>query len=139
MEEANPRIRPLAVAIVRNGSKILAEKGYDSKKQEGYYRLMGGTIEFAETASSALVREFREELGADITVGKQLKVVQNIFEWEGKKGHEICFVYEAEFADASLYGLEKLPIVDELAARTFAEWVQPADDVKIYPLHPKDI
>ena len=83
------QIRPLAVAVVRHKNKILAMEGYDSVKQETFYRLIGGGIEFGEKAEDTVVREFREELGLDIKITRFLGTSENIFTYEGKPGHEI--------------------------------------------------
>ena len=47
-------IRPLAVAVIRYQGKILAVRGVDHVKNEVFFRLPGGGIEFGETAEAAL-------------------------------------------------------------------------------------
>jgi hypothetical protein len=37
-----------------------------------------------------------------------LGVLENIFIYDGEQGHEIVFVFDAEFADKSLYQLEEI-------------------------------
>lgn len=86
-------IRPIVLGIaVRNG-KVLASRGYDKVKGISFYRAIGGGIEFLEKSNEALKREFKEEIGADITVGDFLGVDENIFTFDGKKGHELIFLY----------------------------------------------
>ena len=38
--------------------------------------------------------------------------MENIFELEGKPGHEIVFVYDGRFVDGSLYERESLDVVE---------------------------
>ena len=78
---------------------MLVSKGYDSKKDAYFYRCLGGGIEFQETSETALKREFMEELSLKINVKNFLGIAENIFEYEGKKGHEIVFFYEIEIPD----------------------------------------
>lgn len=89
-------IRPLAVAVMRRGDKVLAMKCFDYKKNEIFYRLIGGGIEFGERAADTVVREWQEELGIGIKVTKCLGVDESIFIYEGRQGHEIVFFFEAE-------------------------------------------
>ena len=55
--------------------------------------LPGGHIEFGETGRQALVREIKEEIGVDATVGEFLGAVENSFMQHGKPHAEINLVY----------------------------------------------
>lgn len=106
-------IRALAVAIIRNEKgEVLVSPGYDRLKDEHFYRLLGGGIEFGESSLEALKREFQEEIGAELINCRLLKVGENIFSFEGEQGHEIYFLYEAEFADSDKYHQASFTILD---------------------------
>ena len=57
------------------------------------YAIIGGHVEFMETAEEALKREFREELHTEIEVGKLLAVGEIFFPWGKRPCHQICFYY----------------------------------------------
>jgi ADP-ribose pyrophosphatase YjhB (NUDIX family) len=101
-------IRPLALGVIRRGNELLVFEGHDDVKGETYYRPLGGGIDFGEPAEDALRREFREELAAELTNVSLLGVVENIFTVDGRPGHEIVFLFEAELADRSWYEREEL-------------------------------
>lgn len=113
-------IRPIALGLVRRRAQLLVFEGRDYVKGETYYRPLGGGIEFGEHSKDALEREFREELDADIKVGELRGVLENVFAWRGNPGHEIAFVYEAEFVDPDLYAEDEMKILDDPAT---ARWV----------------
>ncbi len=48
----------------------------------------------------------REELGAEITGLRQIGVLENIFTYQGCPGHEIVFVFRADFSDRAIYDLQ---------------------------------
>ena len=108
------QIRPIAIAIIRNEGRVLVSPGYDEVKDQHFYRLLGGGIDFGETAIDALHREFKEELEAEIINCKLLNVRENIFIYNGEPYHEVCFIYEADFKDVSLYEKEELKILDSV-------------------------
>ena len=60
---------------------------------EGYHRLIGGSVELGETHRDAILREVGEELGATVNRLTYLGVAENIFEMNGRLGHEIVFLY----------------------------------------------
>lgn len=109
-----PRIRPLAIAVVKRGGELLVSEGHDDLKGETFYRPLGGGIEFGEPAEVALRREFREELAAELTNVVLLGVLENIFTVFGRSGHEIVFVFEADLADRSWYERDTMgTVLDE--------------------------
>ncbi|MEU4524995.1 NUDIX hydrolase [Amycolatopsis sp. NPDC024027] len=113
-------IRPLALGIIWRGDALLVFEGRDDFKGETYYRPLGGGVEFGEGSKDALVREFGEELGAEIKVGDRLGVLENVFTWRDRRGHEIAFVFTAEFVDDSFYRRDEMKILDDPAT---ARWV----------------
>lgn len=129
---AKNQIRPLAVAVVRRENKILALECFDSVKRQKFYRLIGGGIEFGEKAEVTVVREFQEELGLDIRVVRFLGCGENIFTYEGQKGHEIVFFFEAEFVSPEDYQKEICAKEKEFAKNRIV-WIDPSDDLRIYP------
>lgn len=116
----NNRIRQLALALVKRDNKILVQVGFDTKKNEKFYRLPGGGIEFGETGIMALQREFMEEFGSEINNVESLGVLENIFTYEGNPGHELVMVYSADLIKESLYNEKEIRILDN--DETYAIW-----------------
>lgn len=96
------RIRPLALCVFRRGDRIFVSQGYDSHKDQIFYRPIGGKIEFGESGAEAAAREVREEIGAEITGLVYLGTLENIFAYEGKPGHEIVLIYDGRFRDPAM-------------------------------------
>lgn len=119
-------IRPIALGVLWRGDALLVFEGHDDVKGETYYRPLGGGVEFGEHSEDALVREFGEELGAEIEVGERLGVLENVFTWQGRPGHEIAFVFAAGFVDPGFYAKDEMKILDDPAT---ARWV-PVDDFR---------
>ena len=98
MSPAPQRIRALALAVVVWRDHVLCAEGYDTVKEETFYRSLGGEIEFGEVAADAAVRELAEEIGRRVEIWDSLGVVENLFTFDGKPGHEIVFEFVARFA-----------------------------------------
>lgn len=118
-----PRIRVIALGLIRNGSRILVSQGYDVVKQMAFYRALGGGIEFGETGEVALKREFQEEIQAELTQIQYLGCIENVFTYNGKAGHELIQLYQAALADPSFYQLEVVP-GQEGSGSFSAVWVE---------------
>ena len=97
------KIRPIAICVCRDGDRILVAEGRDSKKNQVFYRPLGGMIEFGERGEETVTRELMEEIGATLTDVRYLGTLENIFVYEGRRGHEIVLVYDGKLADRSLY------------------------------------
>lgn len=105
---AKPKIRVLALGLVREGDRIFVSQGYDSKKQETFYRALGGGVDFGENSQDALRREFREELGAEIADIEYLGGLESIFVYNDRQGHEIIQLYRCRFVDRQFYETESV-------------------------------
>ncbi len=134
------RLRPIALAVMRHGDRILVFEGYDPSKRERFFRPLGGGIEFGEYGRDALLREIREELGADITEPRFLGALENIFTYDGRPGHEICLVYEAAFSEPSWYERESLEGHEADGGAFRAYWKPVAEFERgLSPLYPEGL
>jgi 8-oxo-dGTP pyrophosphatase MutT (NUDIX family) len=123
------RLRVLAICVFYHQGKILAAEGEDKLKQQRFYRPLGGAIEFGETSREALIREIREEIGAETRRLRLLGWLENIFTFNGDQGHEIVAVYDGDLADPRLYLTDGISgIEDEDSAKPFrAVWISLAE------------
>ena len=65
----------VAAAIIREGGRIFAtQRGYGEFKD--FWEFPGGKVEPGETPEEALVREIREELDTEISVGERAARVE---------------------------------------------------------------
>ena len=105
MKKKKKRIRPLAICVFRKNDKILVAKGYDSVKDEYFYRPLGGGIKFGEPATETICRELMEEIEAEVELKslKFLGAVENIFTFLGKAHHEIVLIYDGALKESALY------------------------------------
>ena len=115
------KIRPIAICICLHEDRILVAEGHDSKKGQTFFRPLGGTIEFGERGDETVRREFREEIGADLTEVRYLGMLENIFTYEGRRGHEVVLVYDGKLSDRSLYEKQAME-GDELGMPFKAVW-----------------
>lgn len=83
-------IKVVAAIIIKDGQVFATQRGYGL--WQGWWEFPGGKIEEGECARAALVREIREELDAEISVGDLLETV----EWDYPDFHLTmhCFVCE---------------------------------------------
>ncbi|MGH1351526.1 MAG: NUDIX hydrolase [Methyloligellaceae bacterium] len=120
-------IRVKAMCVFCHKGKTLASCGEDQKTGEKFYRLLGGSVEFGESAEQAVRREMIEEIQSEISNLTFLTVVENIFEFEGIPGHEVVFIYKGDLVRSELYNLPVFPF-DEGQTRQTAKWVN-TDDI----------
>ena len=117
------RIRPIVICLFRGGERILVSDAFDSSKGEYFCRPLGGGIEFGEHSRDAMLREIREELDAEVENLRLLGVLESLFTYEGSRGHELVFVYDAEFTDKSLYERGEVQAYEsEIDKRFTASW-----------------
>lgn len=129
-----PSPRVISICVFRHGSNILVAEGFDEKKAERFFRPIGGEVELGEKTAETISREIREELGQEIHHVKRLAVLENLFQYNGQPGHEIVFVFDAEFIDKSLYEMPEIPMNEDV-------WIGPArwidlnmlPDAPLYP------
>ena len=67
-------IEVVAAIIIKEGRVFATRRGYGDFK--GWWEFPGGKIEEGESPRAALVREIREELDAEISVGDLLETVE---------------------------------------------------------------
>ena len=81
--------------IIIHNNKILTHRDIN----KDHYCLPGGRIEIGETSEQAIKREIKEELGKDVEIIEYKSTIENFFEFENNKYHEIYFLYKIEFVN----------------------------------------
>ena len=119
------KVKAMGLFVSPDG-RFLASPGYDSVKQQGYLRLLGGHVEFGERSDAALIREIHEEIEADCRIISRLEVIENSFVHEGEPGQEVVFLYAAELTDPDFYTRERIRM-NETDPNKIAIWTPIAE------------
>jgi len=131
-------VRVKVICLFRHGGRLLAIDDFDPAKRQRFWVPIGGRVEFGESSRQAIIREVREELGAEILDLELLGVLENLFTFDGGPGHEIVFVYDARFADVAMY--DAGPLMGLEGDKEFeAHWIDPNAPAHGRPLYPEGL
>lgn len=130
------RLRAVALAAVRRADgAVLVQRGHDSTRDLTFHRLIGGGIDFGETAEQAVVREWQEELATGLLDVRLLGWVENLFSFEGAPGHELLAVHVGRVEDAHVLDRDDLGVIPGTTSTAY--WVPGAQvldgPVPLYP------
>ena len=130
----NYKLNVRAAVIIIHNNKILLHRNLNST----HYALLGGRVEIGEDSEKTVKREVFEELGKEIEITGYISTIENFFEMEGSKYHEIMFIYKGEFKseeDKNIeYTLKNIEGKDYLQY----EWLE-LNKIAQYPLLPKAV
>jgi ADP-ribose pyrophosphatase YjhB (NUDIX family) len=108
-------VRAIALAVVRRGrapdEELLVMRVRDDAGGTKGWRPLGGAIELGEHAAATVRRELREELDVAVVSSRFVGVLENIYEHEGAKGHELVMVHEVKL-EASAYERDVFAFAD---------------------------
>ena len=123
--------RIVGVAMSKNRVLIHQELG------EQFWTLPGGRCEILENARETLARETVEELGVESEVGDLLWIVENYFNREGKRWHELALYFSISFPEGHEIHDRSGPFkgVEEGTDLTF-QWV-PREELSEWNLVPE--
>lgn len=105
----------------RSGCLLAMEVLGDDGEIKGV-RPLGGSVEFGETWQDALIREFHEELGIEVTISGKPLIMENIYSHEGIVGHEILFVAEVLFPAGTYKTMDKIIFSEDNGEACTARW-----------------
>lgn len=123
----------VAGICVQDGKVLLQKPANDTA-----YAFPGGHVAFGETNAETLIREFKEEIGADIRVGELKWVAEVFFPWGNKPCHQICLYYIVEILDPEIPKDGVFLAKEHMEGRNFDleyHWisVEDAEKTEIYP------
>lgn len=123
--------------ILMRDDKILLQKPLS----DDGYAIPGGHVSFGETSESTLIREFKEEIDADIVVDRLVLVGENYFPWGDRVCQQICLYYTVILCDSTQIPLEgTFPVIDELLNEQIDlefTWMplSQLNHIKLYPVN----
>jgi 8-oxo-dGTP pyrophosphatase MutT (NUDIX family) len=131
------KVRPIAIGVFQNNNRILVSEGLDTVKKQAFYRPLGGRIEFGEFGYQTVIREIKEEIQAEVTNLRYLGTIENIFIYDGEKGHEIILIYDGDFVDPDFYDQEIISGLEDDGTQITAVWKSLPEiktgDIPLYP------
>ena len=135
IEDYKLNIRSTGVIIHNN--KLLTHK--DSNLD--HYALIGGRIKIGEDSETTIKREIKEEMGKEIETLGYIGTIENFFEADSQKYHEIMFIYKAEFIKEEDKKIETTIKNIEGEDNLTYEWIDlnKIDEYNILPIALKDI
>lgn len=91
-------IKVVAAVMIEDGSVFSTQRGYGDFK--GGWEFPGGKVEPGETSKEALVREIKEELNIEITVGELLETIE--YDYPQFHLSMDCFLCKIKFGELIL-------------------------------------
>jgi thiaminase (transcriptional activator TenA) len=120
-------IRPLVGAVIRDRDRLLVWEDHDPDTGKVVSVPLAGGIEFGESGAEAIARELREEIDATAVRVDYLGTIEDIYDWNGQKRHELYLLYDVELAERDVYAADGIRVVEPDGTRYVASWRALAD------------
>jgi ADP-ribose pyrophosphatase YjhB (NUDIX family) len=136
LETDNAVFNLRVVAVFVDGDYVLVHRA----EPDDFWTLPGGRAEFGESTCEAAAREMREELKAEVEVGKLLWVVEYFFDTpfdtRGRTYQEVAFYYRMHLPpDANITPATPNFPGDDMGMPLFFRWVR-RDELQGLRLYP---
>jgi mutator protein MutT len=125
----NPRV-VAAIVVERNGCVLLQRRAVDPRS--GYWTFPGGFLEAGETAEEGALRETKEEVGLDVTLGDVLGVYSRpdvaivVVVYRGAAGAGEAIVGDSESSEVRWFAAADIlwgDLAFETTAAALRDWV----------------
>lgn len=121
--------------LIENGNQVLVE----CNPKYDFVVIPGGRIKTLESSIMALQREIKEEMGININPHELKKkgLIENFFEFEGKRFHELLLVYKIKVKSKNNVFRN---IINNLDSQdSYYKWIDKdkIDDVNLLPIELK--
>ncbi|MCL2488489.1 MAG: NUDIX domain-containing protein [Oscillospiraceae bacterium] len=118
-----------AAGVLIRENNLLVQREKDGME----YALPGGHVMVGETSEQALVREFKEETGADILCDRLIWTEEVFWKWGEKNAHGIVFYYLISLRNPSDIPGDYFESKDN--CHVLFEWINldKIEDLIIYP------
>ncbi len=124
--------------MIINDGRILAM--HDERSP--YYYLPGGRVKLGESAEEAVIREIREELGAEVEIIRPLWLNQGFFteDVSGEQFHEICIYFLIDISKTDILTRGKMFTQRDNGQMLSFEWLEfdRLKDEYFYPIFLKE-
>lgn len=113
----------VVAALIRNGDKFMINQRPAHKTRGLLWEFVGGKLEKGETAEEALVRECREEMNVEVSVGSLFM--------------DLVHEYPDMTVHLSVFNAEVVKGTPELIEHNDIRWITP-DEISDYDFCPAD-
>ncbi|HRE47648.1 MAG TPA: NUDIX domain-containing protein [Aggregatilineales bacterium] len=104
-----------AIIVDEQGRLFLAKRGEKARNERGLWEFPGGSVEFGERLTDALIREMYEEFGIIIGVEEMLTVTDHILPEEGQHWVSPSYICHIAKGTPTIREPEKCAAIDWFA------------------------
>lgn len=126
----------VAGILIHNGCVLLQCPEGDTA-----HAFPGGHVKLGETNEQTLIREFMEEMAAEITVGNLDWIAEMFFPWGDRKYHQISLYYRVHLKDGCNIPMSGSFLSTEKKSGIIFYWVpiEKAVELELYPVEAKKL
>lgn len=119
----NVKFNYRAGLLIEKGNKVLVE----CNPAIDFVTLPGGRVQTLESSMDALKREIKEEMNIELDSGriKMRALIENFFEMDEKKYHELYFLYKLKITSKDTEFKKDMKNIDSKAS--YYKWVKKED------------
>jgi 8-oxo-dGTP pyrophosphatase MutT (NUDIX family) len=116
---------------------------HQRKNHDSGYSFPGGHVSFGEVSTDTIIREFKEEIGIDITPSRLLWIGEIFFPWAQSDCHQISLYYQVIFRDETQIPSDDdffvLDEIEEKRHRLLFTWIDLSEleNIDLYPIDAK--